>query len=75
MKKTLAEVEKGKKVRVLQILGGHQLRSRLEGMGLVPGMELKVIQNNWGPVLVEVFSRQIAIGRGQAEKIIVEEIS
>ena len=74
MVKPLSEVKCGKTVKVVSINAGRMLRSRLEGMGIIPGSVLKVLKNDWGPVLVEVMGRKIAIGRGQAEKIAVEEL-
>ncbi len=71
---TLDQAEEGKEYRVLTFLGGKNLRCRLEGLGIFPGQTVKVLQNRWGPVLVEVMGRKIGIGRGQAEKILLEEV-
>jgi len=68
---TLSEAKEGKSYRVLSFTGGRGLRCRLEGLGIYPGQTLKVLQNKWGPVLVEVMGRKIGIGRGQAEKILL----
>ena len=74
MVKPLLEVESGKRVKVVSINAGRMLRSRLDGLGIIPGTTIRVLKNGWGPVLVEVMGRKIAIGRGQAEKIEVEEL-
>ena len=74
MVKPLSEVKSGKTVKVVSVNAGRMLRSRLEGMGILPGTTMRVLKNGWGPVLVEVMGRKIAIGRGQAEKIAVEEV-
>ena len=59
---------------VRQIQGGRELSSRLSSMGLSIGAELKVLQNrHHGPVLVLVRDTRIALGRGEAMKILVEE--
>ncbi len=71
---TLSRAEEGKEYKVLSFLGGKNLRCRLEGLGIFPGQTIKVLQNRWGPVLVEVMGRKIGIGRGQAEKILLEEV-
>jgi ferrous iron transport protein A len=42
-------------------------------MGLVPGITLKILNRNGsGPVMIAVKDSRLAIGRGMAEKIIVE---
>jgi len=71
---TLAEAQEGKTYKVVSFLGGKGLRCRLEGLGIYPGQTVKVLQNKWGPVLVEIMGRKIGIGRGQAQKILLEEI-
>jgi len=40
-------------------------------MGLVPGSEVTVLENNWGRILIEVRGSVIALSRGMAKKIIV----
>ena len=73
--KPLSQVSEGKEVRVVGCKAGKMLRTRLEGMGITAGQTLKVLNNRWGPVLVEAMGRKLAIGRGQAEKILVEELT
>ncbi|HOP47634.1 MAG TPA: FeoA family protein [Desulfobacteraceae bacterium] len=69
----LSKVGNGKEVTVKNIDGGRGLRSKLYSMGLIPGVILKVInQNSAGPVIIAVRDSRLAIGRGMAEKIIVE---
>jgi Fe2+ transport system protein FeoA len=53
------------------ISGGLSLISRLAGMGIVPGTEIKVLRNSRGPVIVLVNNTRVALGRGQASKILV----
>jgi Fe2+ transport system protein FeoA len=49
---------------------GGDLQSRLAAMGLVPGVEIEVIQNFMqGPFLIEVKGSRIILGRGMAQKI------
>ncbi|NPB05808.1 MAG: ferrous iron transport protein A [Aquificae bacterium] len=71
---TLKEAEEGKSYRIKGFDCGRELRCRLEGLGMYPGQVLRVLQNRWGPVLVEVMGRKVGIGRGQAEKILLEEV-
>ncbi|MBN2329414.1 MAG: ferrous iron transport protein A [Candidatus Omnitrophica bacterium] len=67
----LSLVETGRSVRLAFINGGRELRSRLADMGLVPGMELRVIRNTGGPFIIAVKNSRLALGRGMAQKILV----
>ncbi|MFP3268018.1 MAG: FeoA domain-containing protein [Desulfurococcales archaeon] len=72
--KKLTEIKPGESVRVVNIDGGKVLRDKLIRLGIIPGTEIKVIRNSIGPVIVEVRQVQVAIGRGMADKITVEEM-
>jgi ferrous iron transport protein A len=72
--KKLTEIKPGGSVRVVNIDGGKVLRDKLIRLGIIPGTEIKVIRNSIGPVIVEVRQVQVAIGRGMADKITVEEM-
>ena len=71
----LLDVEKGKRVRVLSLNGGAGLEDKLTQHGLYPGDCVRVLRTAplGGPLLVDVHGREIALGRGIAEKIKVEE--
>ncbi|MEN6385739.1 MAG: FeoA domain-containing protein [Phycisphaerales bacterium] len=60
------------KVRLLKIEAGQALKARLAAMGLLPGVQFKIINNNHpGPFVIDVKGSRIALGRGMAGKIIV----
>jgi ferrous iron transport protein A len=60
---------------VCQLRGGHEFMSRLSAMGLSIGSKFEVLQNRGhGPVLVLVRDTRIALGRGEAIKVMVEEL-
>jgi len=71
----LLQVEIGKTVRVIRFAGGKNLDHKLRQLGLLPGNCARMIRQAplGGPVMVEVDGRSVAIGRGIASKIIVEE--
>ncbi len=71
----LLDVEKGKQVRVLSLSGGAGLEDKLTQHGLYPGDCVRVLRTApmGGPLLVDVHGREIALGRGVAEKIMVED--
>jgi Fe2+ transport system protein FeoA len=54
---------------------GQRLAGRLAALGLTPGSKVEVLQNpGRGPVLVLVRGTRVALGRGQAGKILVGEM-
>lgn len=68
----LALVENGRYVRFLAVKAGRELQARLAAMGLVPGVEIEVIQNSThGPFIIAVKGSRMMLGRGIAQKIVV----
>jgi ferrous iron transport protein A len=68
----LTIVQSGRRVRVLAVEAGHGLQGRLAAMGLIPGVEIEVLQNTMkGPFLISVKGSRIMLGRGMAQKIMV----
>jgi len=69
----LSMVDQGQEVTLAHIDGGRGMRSRLYSMGLVPGAAFTLLsRSGGGPVMVKVKDSRLAIGRGMAQKIIVE---
>jgi len=71
--KKLSEARNGESVIVVGIEGGERLKIKLSRLGIIPGTEVRVKKNSIGPIIVEVRGVNIAIGRGMAQKIIVED--
>ena len=71
---TLLQISPGTSVRVISFEGGKTLRTKLTQFGIHPGDHLRLLRIAplGGPLLVECNAREIALGRGVAEKIIVE---
>jgi len=68
----LEVVQAGRRVRLIAVNAGRGLQGRLAAMGLVPGVEIKVLRNSvHGPFLIEVKGSRIMLGRGMAQKILV----
>ena len=64
----------GKKMRIDCIEGGHPVQSRLADLGVLPGVEVKVLNGSRsGPLLVMVKGSRLALGRGLGSMIMVEE--
>ncbi len=74
--RALHEIKSGKKVKILDCNAPPGQRRRLMNLGLIPGEVIKVLRSAafHGPILVELNGREIALGRGIASRILVEEI-
>ena len=72
--KTLLQISPGESVRVIDFAGGVNLRSKMIQYGIHPGDCMRLVRKAplGGPLLVECNQREIALGRGVADKIIVE---
>ena len=74
-KHNLSTVPMGHPIRLAKIKAGRRLTHRLTELGLTPGVEFSIIQDNGGPLLIEVRGSRIAIGREMARKIQVTPIN
>lgn len=59
---------------IRRLCGGHGFVSRLLALGFTPGAPVTVIQNHGqhGPIIVLVRDCRIALGRGEARKVLVQ---
>jgi ferrous iron transport protein A len=71
---TLDTVGTKRQARVIMIDGGHRVHSYLNSLGIHIGDWLTVVQRApfRGPVIVEVHGTRLALGRGVARKIRVD---
>jgi ferrous iron transport protein A len=70
----LSALSFGTEARISKIVGGCSVVKRLSEMGLTYGTKIKVVSDPCGgPVLIEVRDTRLALGRGVATKIYVEE--
>ena len=76
MPTTLDQIYESKKAKVIDIQGGAGVRQRLSQMGIHPGDMVTILRYGAfrGPLLIEIHGSQVALGRGIASKVIVEEI-
>lgn len=73
---TLAESPSGARTVVRALRGGQELVSRLTALGIVAGTSVEVLQNRGrGPLLIRVRDTRIALGRGEAAKVMVDTAS
>ena len=69
----LSELKAGEQATIQGFDGGHSLVSRLSALGFTPQTQLVMIQNyGSGPVIVKVWDTRIALGRGEAMKVLVK---
>lgn len=73
---SLSELEAGKHAVVHHFLGGKGLINRLLVLGFTIGTEVVVAQNyGYGPVIIAVKDSRVALGRTEASKVIVQELT
>ena len=68
----LSTVKSGRKVKLVGVEAGRGLNSRLAAMGLLPNVEITVVNNSHpGPFVISFKGSRIMLGRGMADKITV----
>ena len=70
---TMDQMETGQTGKVIEILGGHGFKRRLQALGIRSGKSITKISSMFmrGPVTIQIDNTQIAIGFGMASKILV----
>ena len=58
--------------RIKEISGGCKARKRLYELGLNRGAEIKMVKNDFGPVILNLSGNKLALGRGIASHIVME---
>jgi ferrous iron transport protein A len=71
----LGFLSSGQTAVIKDIAAGSYLRGRLFELGFVAGAKVCVVQNQpCGPLMVALGNGRVVIGRGEAQKIMVEEV-
>jgi len=66
------ELAEGAQARVHQVQGGQGFRGRVTTLGFTLGTPLRLLQNaRRGPVIVLIRGTRVALGRGEALKVLV----
>ena len=69
---SLSSILTGQIGTILDLKGGRGLVGRLASLGFTPGASVEMLQNyGHGPLIVEVRDVRIALGRGEARKVLV----
>jgi ferrous iron transport protein A len=62
----------GERAAVFSLSAGRAADNRLVSLGFTPGVELDMVQNfGHGPLIVALRGTRVALGRGEAAKILV----
>ncbi len=70
---SLCEMTAGEEATILAFHGGRAVNNRLASLGFTPGVKVNMTQNyGHGPLIVTVRGTRVALGRGEAARIIVE---
>lgn len=73
IKQSLAELKPGEHAALLEIHTGRGALGRMSSLGFTPGVDVEMIQNyGRGPLIVTVRGTRIALGRLEAEKLLVQ---
>ena len=65
-------LEEGQEAVVRLLSGGEGLTGRLASMGIIPGSRIKLLRKSRGQIIVLASDTRVALGKGQAEKILVK---
>lgn len=70
----LTHLPNRKKARIVSMEGGHGFQRKLRVMGIREKQTIEIISKQpfRGPVTISIGSCQVTLGRGMAQKIIVE---
>lgn len=59
------------RLTITQLKGSDTNKQRLSGMGLLPGVEIQIISNQGGAIVLAIADCRIGLSVGMAQKIIV----
>jgi ferrous iron transport protein B len=66
-----SSLQEGEEGIVYAVSGGKGFTSRLAGMGIVSGVKVRVLRKSGGSVIFLASGTRVALGTGQADKILV----
>ncbi len=69
----LIDLKEGFIAKIDCILGGRKVNAKLSSLGLMVGTVIKMIRNGKGPVIIDINKNRILIGKGLADKILIEQ--
>ena len=70
----LSNLDVGQEACLVCTGANKRLRRRLAELGLIPGVEMEILQNSGGPVLISVRDSRLAVGRDTARELSVSPL-
>ena len=72
----LMNLPENKKAKITSLEGGRGFQKKLRVMGIREGQKVKIVSKQpfKGPLTIEVSGAQMTLGRGMAQKILVEVV-
>ena len=68
----LADMSMGSEALIHSFMGGRNFKARLAALGFTPGAPVTIMRNHgFGPMIVSIRGARIALGRGEARRILV----
>jgi ferrous iron transport protein A len=71
----LSMARSGERVRISEIRGGRGIVGKLANMGLYPGVEIVVVSNSPGPLILNRGGVRMGLGYGMAHRILVSTVA
>jgi len=75
MEVPLSRLRTGERAAIKSFRGGLGIQRRMSSLGIITGKRVKIVSAHplMGPIVVRIDNMKIAIGRGMANKVIVEK--
>lgn len=72
-KTCLSSLKKNESGIICEVAGECSARNRLCELGLNKGVSVQIVKNDIGPLILEIQGHKLAIGKGLADKILIEK--
>lgn len=67
----LTTISAGQAVQVVKITGGVKMMHTLARSHIIRGVDLAVVRNDWGPLLLHIADKRLALDRELAYHVLV----
>lgn len=76
MQKLLSDLELGHNAKIIKVNGSGAVRRRMIDMGIVPGMEIRMVRYAplGDPIEIKLKGCHLSLRKEEAETVLVEEI-
>ena len=75
MEIALSKLKPGDEGTIKYLEDGFEFKRKLNSMGLTEGKKIKVVSRQLlrGPIVIRIGNMEVAIGRGMADRIIIDK--